>query len=50
MSVSLLYCESGKKIDSRVLALILGGLCQIKPVGSKYGFKEKVLTTFSLTA
>jgi hypothetical protein len=50
MSVNLLYCEGGekRKTDSRVLTLILSGLCQVKQVGSKYGFKEKILISREL--
>ncbi|RCJ29261.1 hypothetical protein A6770_22690 [Nostoc minutum NIES-26] len=49
MSVDLLYCEGGEgKTDSRVLSQVLDGLCQIKTIGSKYGFKEKVLMSREL--
>lgn len=49
MSVDLLYCEGGEgKKDSRVLSKVLDGLCQIKAIGSKYGFKEKVLMSREL--
>lgn len=49
MSVDLLYCEGGEgKTDSRVLSKVLAGLCQVKPIGSKYGFKEKILMSREL--
>lgn len=49
MSVSLLYCEGGKKkIDSRVLNLFLSDLCTVQSVGSKYAFREKVLISREL--
>lgn len=49
MPVDLLYCEGGEgKTDSRVLSKVLDRLCQVKPIGSKYGFKEKILMSREL--
>jgi hypothetical protein len=48
MSVGLLYCEGGNKVDSRVLNLFLGDLCTVQSVGSKYAFREKVLISRDL--
>ena len=43
MSVNILYCEGAQKSpDLRVLLALLGGVCEIKPGGSKYGFGQGV--------
>lgn len=44
MSVTILYCEGGKKsLDIRVLTNLLERICIIKPAGSKYGLDRKIL-------
>src|SRR5262245_8301120 len=43
MSVNVLYCEGvTKSPDIRVLGALLAGICVIEPLGSKYGFGEKI--------
>jgi hypothetical protein len=45
VSVKLLYCEGGPKSpDTRVVrAILVGVTCTVEPVGSKYGFGQKIL-------
>ncbi len=43
MPVSQLLCEGGvNSPDVRVLARILAGLCEVRPMGQKYGMGERV--------
>lgn len=46
MPVNLLYCEGGPKSpDIRIISALLAGACVVSPVGSKYGFGQRVLVT-----
>ena len=49
MSVNLLYCEGGRNsCDIRVLPKILEDICTVEPIGSKYGFENRVILARSL--
>ncbi|MCD6305953.1 MAG: hypothetical protein J7M32_06650 [Deltaproteobacteria bacterium] len=43
MPVSLLLCEGGNNSpDARLLGKLLAGLCEIRPMGGKYGMGERI--------
>lgn len=43
MPVSLLLCEGvANSPDVRVLAKLLGGLCEVRPLGGKYGMGDRI--------
>ncbi len=44
MPVSLILCEGGTNSpDVRILRKLLGGICQVKPMGGKYGMGDRIL-------
>ncbi|MBF0428401.1 MAG: hypothetical protein HQL94_05715 [Magnetococcales bacterium] len=44
MPVNVLLCEGGAgSPDVRVLGKLLGGVCEIRPEGGKYGMGQKII-------
>jgi len=44
MPVNILYCEGDdKSIDVQILSLIVPKDCLVKPIGSKHGFRHRIL-------
>jgi hypothetical protein len=49
MPVSQLLCEGGNNSpDVRVLTKLLAGLCEVKPLGGKYGMGAKIIARCEL--
>ena len=49
MSLNVLYCEgNSKSFDIRLLQQLFPGICLIKPIGSKYGFEDKIISDRAL--
>lgn len=49
MSLNVLYCEGNhKSFDIRLLQQLVPGICLIKPIGSKYGLEDKIISDRAL--